>query len=108
MTFAAGAMQNRIAIQALTDTVTASGGTSDTWTTVKTVWARVEPIAGREYFREQALHGDTTHRVTMRYQKDVTRKHRVLHKGRAFDVLSVINREELGIDTILLCKERDT
>ena len=100
-------MRHRVKIQALSDQVTASGGTTDLWTTTATVWARVEPMSGREYLREHALHGDTTHRITMRFRSGVTRKHRLLFGARVFDILEASNVDEQRIALVVLAKERD-
>lgn len=104
----AGKLRHRVAIQRLDDVVTTSGATSDTWVTVATVWASVEPVRGRELLRGHVIHGDTTHMVTMRYRAELTRKHRILWGARVFDIVDPRNVDERGIDMAVQAIERDT
>ena len=107
VTATAGPLRHRIAIQRQTDTITTSGGFAPTWATIATVWASVEPLSGREYLREHAVHGDTTHRVRMRYRGGVTRRHRLLWGARVFDILDPANQDEANVLLVILVKERD-
>lgn len=56
---------------------------------VADVWARVEPLGGREGFGQQQFVATGDVRFTIRWRGDVTPLHRVLHDGQVFDVLSV-------------------
>lgn len=54
-----------------------------------TVWARVEPLGGREGFGQQQWVATGEVRITIRWRADVTPLHQVVHEGRAYDVVSV-------------------
>jgi len=103
-----GPLRQRVNIQARSATVDAFGQESETWATVATVWASVEPLSGRELLTAQQVQGETTHRVRMRYQAGVTTSTRLLFNLRPFDVRSVINKNEAGVSLELLCTEGPT
>jgi len=103
-----GPLRQRVNIQARSATVDAFGQESETWATVATVWASVEPLSGRELLAAQQVQGETTHRVRMRYMAGVTTSSRVLFNLRPFDVRSVINKNEAGAFLELLCTEGPT
>ena len=103
-----GPLRQRVNIQARSATVDAFGQESETWATVATVWASVEPLSGRELLAAQQVQGETTHRIRMRYQAGVTTSTRLLFNLRPFDVRSVINKNEAGAFLELLCTEGPT
>ena len=103
-----GPLRQRVNIQARSATVDAFGQESETWATVATVWASVEPLSGRELLAAQQVQGETTHRIRMRYQAGVTTSSRLLFNLRPFDVRSVINKNESGAFLELLCTEGPT
>ena len=103
-----GPLNKRVDIQARSATVDAFGQESETWATVASVWASVEPLSGRELLAAQQVQGETTHRIRMRYQSGVTTSSRLLFNLRPFDVRSVINKNESGAFLELLCTEGPT
>lgn len=103
----AGKLRHRVTIQSLTDVVTASGATSETWVTVVTVWASVEYVRGREILRGHVIHGDSTHLITLRHRAGITRKHRILWGVRVFDIIDIDNPEQLNVDMLVHAVERD-
>lgn len=103
----AGMLRKRVRIEALSDAVTPSGGTSDVWTLTGNAWARVEPVSGRESLRGHVLHGETTHMITIRFRGAVTRKHRIALGSRSFDIVDVRDVDELGADMQIQATERD-
>jgi SPP1 family predicted phage head-tail adaptor len=68
-------------------------------------WAEVLPLNGSEAFFAQQVTPKTTHTVRMRFLDGVTAKMQVLHRGRTFNILSVLNTEERDYETILSCVE---
>lgn len=71
--------------------------------------ASVEPLRGREFFAVEETQSEVSHRVMIRYSTTVAvlkPKDRVLLGTRAFDIQSVINREERNRWLELMCVER--
>lgn len=101
----AGRLNKKVIIQQTTESRGVAGGVDDTWSTYITIWASMEPIAGREYFDAQQLNAEVTTLIRIRYNSGVTSKMRVLHGSRVYDILHVINRHERDAEMHLMCKE---
>lgn len=101
----AGKLRNVIEIQRYSEAQDSYGEMIRGWTTDITAHASIEPLNGRERFEAQQIIPDVTHTVIMRYQADVTPKHRVRFNGRTFNIMSVLNIDERNRELQLLCKE---
>jgi len=79
------------------------------WTDVATVWANVEPIAGRETFYGGAVRADVTHGVLMRYYAGLLPSWRLawsnLGTTKYLNVESALDVESRGREHALQCKE---
>ncbi|HUW31463.1 MAG TPA: phage head closure protein [Planctomycetota bacterium] len=107
MPLQAGKLNHRVAIQSSTSTQGATGEPTKAWATDATVWASVEPIAGREYFAAQQVAADVTHRVRMRYRSDVTITplKRLLIGARIIEIVSALNIADGKAEWEILCRE---
>jgi SPP1 family predicted phage head-tail adaptor len=101
----AGQLKHRVVIQSFTTTQSQSGQVSRTYNTLATVWAKVTPTTGREYYQSDRINAEVTHQVTIRYRDDVKPDMRIIHRGRTFEIESVIDRREAITLLDLLCKE---
>lgn len=100
---AAGRLRHRVALQEQTTTLDAAGTALQTWPTVVTRWAAVEPISGREYYLAQERHAEVTTRITMRHCPAARERMRAVYAGRWYDIVSVIDVDEKHEDTVLMC-----
>jgi SPP1 family predicted phage head-tail adaptor len=103
-----GKLRHRITIQEESRAADSGGGYTNTWTnlaTDPTVWAAIEPLRGREFLQARQLHDAVTHRVTIRHRSDVTAGMRLLRGSRAFNIRSVIDKDERGRWLELMCEE---
>ncbi len=66
----------------------------NTWTKLATVWARVDPIVGRELVEGQALLGTDPRRVVIRYRTDITREMRILIDSNPYTIKSIIDVDD--------------
>lgn len=90
-----GRLRHRIAIQSNSTTAASDlGQPVDNWTTVETVWGRIEPLSGREAFYANQVQADVTHKVTLRGNRTITTKQRLTHESRTFNIVSVLDDEE--------------
>ena len=104
----AGKLRHRIAIQSLTagsPQQTGSGMPDESWGTVVTVSASIEPLNGRELFAALEHHAETTTRIRIRYRSGVTAKMRVSHGGTIYNILSVIDSEKRHKEMQLMCSD---
>ncbi len=104
----AGKLRHPLTIQARSTTRDSLGQELETWATVSTVWGSVVPLTGRELVQAQALHSETTHKVTVRFFDGLTTSHRMQHNGRTLQILSVLNTDERNREHVLMCKEWGT
>ena len=100
----AGQLRHRITIQSYTTTNT-HGEITKTWSTFKTVWARIEPITGREWLESGIVEAEVTHRVTIRYLANVKPQMRIYYDSKYYDIMYIENTEMRDRQMILMCKE---
>lgn len=101
----AGDLRHEVYLQAPSKSFDSEGAEVITWTTIATVWAAVVPLTGREYYEAKALNAELTHKVTIRYRRNVQTTWRVLYGSRALGIVSVADVEERHEQLELLCKE---
>ena len=100
-----GSLRHVVQVQSRTISRDDYGGAQQTWATIATRFAKVEPLSGRELWRAQGVTPEATHRVVMRYMEAVTAKCRLVHKGKVFQIESVLDVDELRNIMVLICKE---
>ena len=86
------------------------GQESTEWVEVKSVWAEIRPITGREKMRAGAIEMTVTHTVAIRFDADLEPliemdNCRITCRGRAFRVKSAIDLNEERKWIILDCEE---
>lgn len=102
----AGRLRHRVDIEEFAQNKsTDTGAVTEAWATVATVWASVEPLKGREFIEASQVQSNLSHRVRMRYRPGVTTSHRLVHNGRALNIVSVANLEERNIELEIMCME---
>jgi SPP1 family predicted phage head-tail adaptor len=107
MAMRAGQLRHQVVLQRRT--VTRSAGhaaMAETWTNWQTVWAKIEPLSGRELLQAQQTQAETTHEIVIRYVSELTPRDRVRFGTRVFEILSIINRDERNEMLTLQCVER--
>ena len=62
----AGKLRHRVDIQEVSKTRTVEGGFTDSWTQVAPAWVQIQPGPGREFFENQSVVGEMTHKITAR------------------------------------------
>ncbi len=108
-TFASRA-NKRITIEQLAVTHDSLGDSVESWTTLATVWAIMEPKNSREANEQRQLQGRTVHKITIRYRADMNpaqtgTRRRIAYGGRLFNITGVINPEEDDEFLELTCEE---
>ena len=69
-------------------------------------WASIDPLSGRELWNALQVQPDVTHKITIRYRSGVNPKMRIKFGTRYFNIVSVIDREEMRTAMDLTCTER--
>lgn len=101
----AGSLTSRLEVQEETRVKNGSGGYTSSWVKLKEIWALVRPASGRDLYWGQMLQQRITHTVTLRFDADITAKHRFRFGSRILRILSVVNLDERGKEQTCLCEE---
>ncbi|MEG2289921.1 MAG: phage head closure protein [Clostridium sp.] len=101
----AGELRDKLTFQELIGVQDSFGQTAETWTDICKVWGNINPIAGREFFAAEKINSEITHKIRIRYRKDIKPSMRVVYKGRIFEITSLINEYERNTISLLMCKE---
>ena len=99
----AGWLRHRVTIQEKVVTRDAYGEEDFTWANVRTVWASVEPMRGREFLQAQTEQVVYDTIVRMRYGIDVTPENRLMWNNQYYDVRSAISILEKQKELELQC-----
>lgn len=100
-----GTYRQRLVVQQEHPVADTGGGNVMGWTTLKTVWAYVEPMRGQEKLLSGASTGTVTYRITMRYDSAITSAMRLLLGSRVFNIRSVLNEKERNHTLIIFAEE---
>ena len=100
----AGELCHRVTIQRKTVTRDTFNGETVTWADVATVWARVEPIGGRESYGAGQTLAESTYTVKMRFRRDINAAWRLKYGNRYFDIVAPIP-DAMNTMLTIGCKE---
>ena len=98
-----GELRHRVTLERTSDS--SDWGRSGSWLTYATVWARVQPISGREFQEGRLDRGELTHVVTIRYLAGVRPDMRINFEGRYLKIVAVRDLEERNRTLELDCNE---
>ena len=76
----------------------------DEWAALGSCWASVLPLQGREFIAAQAAQSEVTTRVVIRYRPGITPADRVVHDGRIYNIVSVIDVRSGNDELVLMCR----
>lgn len=101
----AGELRHRVTIQQNTPTRDSYGDVIDSWGTVVTVWAAIEPRTGREQFVGGAAqtYAEGTVDIRIRYRTGITQSMRVVRGSEIYNIQAVLNRWGRNKEIILQC-----
>lgn len=102
-----GGLRHRLTLEDVQRVSDGAGGFNESWVTVATVWAALEPSGGGEGVDAGRLAGRVSHMVTLRYRAGVTPAMRFRHGARVFHILAATDEGERKHWLRCLCEERD-
>lgn len=68
------------------------------------VWAKAEPLSGREYWNSQQVASEISWKFTIRYRADVLVSDRVVFGGKKYEIKAVQPDTAHRDSVILMCK----
>jgi SPP1 family predicted phage head-tail adaptor len=100
-----GLFRHRITFQEFIETTNENGFPVQEWIDVKTAWAMIKTLQGREYYEAATTQNENNVRFVIRYTSGINPDMRIKYKDRAFEILSVINDDERNITLTIIAKE---
>ncbi|MEM6560038.1 MAG: phage head closure protein [Planctomycetota bacterium] len=100
----AGTLRETVTVQEQSAT-SGQWGRETNWRDAVTVRASVTATAATEQAETQGVTTRTTYTVRLRHRDDVTSRHRLKHRGRTLDILSVIDPDGRRRELELTCEE---
>jgi SPP1 family predicted phage head-tail adaptor len=90
---AIGNLDRRIVIQTSTVSRDAYGEAIPTWSTLRTVWAWIRPVAVSEGEKSNKITASDTVRFVVRYRSDYTEKMRIVYNSNTYEIKGI---QEVG------------
>lgn len=99
----AGKLNKRITLQKPVKTQSqVTGAVVNGWADQAELWANVTDLSARDFVAAQAGQSEVTTRITIRWRDDVTDKHRILYRGRVYDIQGVLEDDKSGREYLTL------
>jgi SPP1 family predicted phage head-tail adaptor len=100
-----GMLNKFIELQEKTQTQDPSGQRQDSWKTIAGVYANIKPLVGRDYLAAQQVVDEVSHDVTIKYRRGVKPQMRVKYLNLYYEIVSVIDPNEMREWLFLKCRE---
>ena len=102
-----GKFQHSVELHSFTTTVDMSTGERiQSWSMYADAWAHVQPVSGKEFIAALAVQSQVTIRVQMWFRDDVTSAHRLVFRGKTYDIEAVLPDLGSGLEYLtLMCSE---
>lgn len=100
-----GRLRTPLALEAMTPAPDGSGGFTESWAPVATLFARLEPIAAARRPGADQMLETVTHSVTLRARADLASGMRFTAGTRIFAIETVFDPDETG--RFLVCRVRE-
>lgn len=104
----AGELTERVTIEQPTNAQNAVGEATLTWSTLATVWAKVQSLSGREAERYGAIVGFSGHKVTIRNLPGITTGMRVIYRSRTLEIGAINEYERVWYMELICTEKTDT
>ena len=91
-----GDLRHELVLESVAATPDGYGGTTESWATAATLFARVEPLNARQTVNTGQMIRTVTHRMTVRQDTAVEGGMRFRKGNRLFDILTVYDPDETG------------
>ena len=100
----ARSLKHKIIIQTYSETQNDFGEVVKGWEDFKTAYASITPLSAKEYYKA-GTNAEVSHKIELRYIKDIKPKMRVVYDDREFSIESVLNIREANKTLQLICTE---
>ena len=101
----AGSLRHKITFQQLTVANDTWGHSAETWTDEVTTYAAIWTLRGVERMESMKLDNEITHKIRVRYKRDLNPKMRIKFGERYFNILSMVDPDERHIYYEIMANE---
>lgn len=98
----AGRLRHKAELQKQVETADGMGGTQLTWERVRDVRCEIRPVSGAQRMESMRRDSSIDHEITARWRDDLTPQHRIVHKGRAFNIKAVMNPDGKEVEAQII------
>ena len=99
-----GALDQRVTLERFTSEQDNTGQMLEAWAPLASVWASLEPQAGREFIAAGAAQSELTTKIRIRHRPGITSSDRVIHDGKTYNIQSVIDYRSAKRELVLMCR----
>jgi SPP1 family predicted phage head-tail adaptor len=96
----------KVTLQRRTVTRDGHGQPIETWADQGLIWISLRPLTAREIEMNAERHEQVTHEAKARAPLQIDAKDRLKYGDRIFEVASVIDRDEEGVEIVMTLVER--
>ena len=102
MSYTAQELNRKITFRKVTITQDPNTGEMiETWADFVSVFAKIEPLVGREYLAAAAIQAEDTTKFTMRHRGDINAAMRIVFDGKLFNITSIQNIRSANRETLI-------
>lgn len=98
-------LRHRVIVEQLSNAADSQGGFVTTWSTLATIWAKVEPIKSFERLFGGRIEYQRSHVAWIRHRTDVTTSMRLTFDSRTFQIKGIRRPDERKFFLILDLEE---
>jgi len=104
----AGKLRHRVELkQVINEQDNQSGANIETWQTLASVWASIEPLSARDFIAAQAAHNQISARAVIRYRPQITAGMRLIHSSAVYLIEGVLPDKQSGQEYLTLLLKTD-
>ena len=105
MSYTAQELNRKITFRRVTITQNpVTGEMVETWADFVSVFAKIEPLVGREYLAAAAIQAEDTTKFTMRYRGDVDQTMKIRWDGKDWNIQSIQNIRAGNRETLIYAR----
>ena len=72
------------------------------WNEYGKLWAKLEPLSGRDLIAAQAAHSEITARITVRFNADIVPTMYAVYRGKEYTIHAVLPDPRSGLEWLTL------
>jgi SPP1 family predicted phage head-tail adaptor len=93
-----GTLNRRLTLEAPVESADGSGGVTRSYSAIATLWTSVEPASARDNVEADALGANVTHRLRLRFNADITLRHRFRDGDAVYRIVAIRVRDKRFLD----------